>query len=194
MQGQVNKVGGWSTHCDLPGSFSLTWQTQHRHCHARRTNSKLQPHSWNQLHLPLQHLSVKFNIHCLAFRHKFLVYHMLFINTSSISFWFSIFEIFLASRMILFSIPCSDILFQDHIETDRTWLLVSSNAGIEKIWTVLFLEVWMKFPHVQTMCHFCSSKRYCGTNLMYTLLFHKYSLRIFKKCLLVNTQFIVHQF
>jgi hypothetical protein len=30
------------------------------------------------------------------------------------------------------------------------------------------------------MCPFCSSKKLCGTNLMYTLPFPKYSLRIWK--------------
>lgn len=74
VQGQVNKVGGSSPHCALSGSSSPTRQAQQRHCHSRGTNSKFQPYSQNRLHLPLQHLSAKFNKHCLSFRHRFLVY------------------------------------------------------------------------------------------------------------------------
>jgi hypothetical protein len=185
-------VGGWSPHCDLPGSSSPTRQTQQRHCHATGTNSKLRPHSWNQLHLPLRQVSVKFNIYCLSFRHKFLVYHMLFIKRSSTSFWPSIFENLLASQIILFSTPCFDVLFQDHIETAITCLFVSSNAGTEKIWTVLrgMDGVSTCSDHVPLLL--IQESMWNKFNVY--LILSQLLIKNMKNCFLVNMQFTLHEF
>lgn len=100
------------------------------------------------------------------------------------------FKNFLASQVILFSTPCSDVLFQDHIEAARTCLLFSSNAGIEKIWTVLtgLNEVSTCSDHVSLLLIQETVWNKFNVYLALSQIF----IKNLKKCLLVNMQFILH--